>query len=48
MKARIDEIGPDLEGLDHEAAPAKGFQQAQRDGSLADATGDAGDDEYPG
>jgi hypothetical protein len=42
---RVDEIGPDLERLHDEAAPAQRADQTERDARLADATVRAGDDD---
>ena len=45
VKPGIDEVGANLEGLDREPAPAKGLEQCERDGGLADAARHATDDE---
>ncbi|HEY3577797.1 MAG TPA: hypothetical protein VGK68_07390 [Gaiellaceae bacterium] len=41
----IDEVGPDLERLHDQAAPAEGANQPERDAGLADAAVGAGDDD---
>src|SRR5439155_21022930 len=48
VKARVDEVWADLEGLHREPATPERFEQADRDGRLADATRHPGDDEHAG
>ena len=48
VKARVDEVWADLEGLHREPAAPERFEQADRDGRLADATRHPGDDEHAG
>src|SRR4030095_386664 len=44
VKAGIDEVGADLEGLDRQAPPTKRLEQPERDGGLADSARRARDD----
>ena len=48
MEARVDEVRTDLEGLHREPAAPERFEQADRDGRLADAARYPSDDEHAG